>query len=216
MGFFSKKGGEGVSRSEKITGNAVVHQTQSTVSTGSTSGEQYRPVFLLCYPSATFKSHWALFVPLAEDKNCRAGRKIHVTGNVQEGFNHEIIRNYDLSETHTRPQTPKEIGIVSTRYLVEVAKDLVYAKDTTARDPFEEFILSLLRHTSTPAALSLIANDLKERRSGPPRRVTLSDCQWWIMRIVEKLVEQNYMLPPTRGPNKGMSPLEILKNAPKH
>ncbi|KAI1803740.1 hypothetical protein F4811DRAFT_523384 [Daldinia bambusicola] len=212
MGLFNKKGGEDASTSKMSTGNAVSQHIQPPVSTGSKSGEQYRPVFLMYYPSATFKSHWAFLVPLAGDKRCRTGRKIHVIGNVSEGFNHEIIRNYDLFQTYTKPETPIEIGSVPTRYLVEVAEDLVYAVDTTARDPFEELVLSI---PAPSKSLNRVSDD-GERRSGPPRRVTLSDCQWWVMRVAEKLVEQGYMLPPTRGLNKGMSPLEILAKAPKH
>ncbi|KAK6956368.1 hypothetical protein Daesc_001645 [Daldinia eschscholtzii] len=144
MGFFSRKGGDKATTSKETAGNTVARQTQSTVPAATTSGEQYRPVFLLCYPSATFKSHWALFVPKIQDKNCKAGgRKIHVTGNVQESFGHEIIRNYDLTQTRTKPLTPIEIGIVSTHYLVEVAEDFVFAKDTIPRDAFEQLILSI-------------------------------------------------------------------------
>ncbi|KAI1648775.1 hypothetical protein F4815DRAFT_90977 [Daldinia loculata] len=212
MGLFSKKGGEKANASEGSSGKAVIQQTQSTVPAVVAPGEQYRPVFLLCYPSATFKSHWALFAPQVHDKKCRAGRKIHVTGNVQQGFKHEIIRNYDLTQTRTKPLTPLEIGLVSTQHLVEIAEDLRFAEDTAARDAFEQLVLSI---PAPSQSLNRVSDD-PATRSGPPRRVTLSDCQWWIMRVVEKLVEQGYILPPARGLNKGKSPLEILASAPRH
>ncbi|KAI1267652.1 hypothetical protein F5Y18DRAFT_307873 [Xylariaceae sp. FL1019] len=190
---------------------SVVAQGKSTVPASIPSAGGYRSVFLLHYGSATFKAHWALFVPDPLDNRCKKGRKIHVAGSVKEGFKHEITRNCNLTLTRTKPETPLEIGIVSTQYIIEVAQDAKYGLDTTARDPFEELVLSV----PAPNQSLNKASD-QTAQTGPPRRVTLSDCQWWVMRVVEKLVAQGYMLPPTRGMNKGKSPLEILANAPKH
>ncbi|OTA55886.1 hypothetical protein K449DRAFT_438452 [Hypoxylon sp. EC38] len=139
-------------------------------------------------------------------------RPIHVIGSVQEGFNHEIIRDYNLTKTTSKPMTPIEIGVVSTRHLVEVAEDFRYGRDSTARDAFEDLVLSI----PAPGKSLNRASDSPAERSGPPRRVTLSDCQWWVVRVVEKLVERGYLVPPTRGLNKGKSPLEIIANAPRH
>lgn len=141
MGFFSsEKRGKETSASKGHGEQAIV---QSTVLATSSTAEQYRPVFLLCYESATFKAHWALFAPHAQSKTCKTGRKLHVTGNVQQGFHQEIIRNYDLSLTRTKPLTPIEIGLVSTRHLVDIAEDFHFARDTTARDAFEQLVLSV-------------------------------------------------------------------------
>ncbi|OTA86896.1 hypothetical protein M434DRAFT_399700 [Hypoxylon sp. CO27-5] len=206
MGLFSNKNKEEkATASARPVGRVVLPQA-------GPSTEQYRPIFLLCYESATFKAHWALFAPRLQDKACKAGRKIHVMGNVQQGFKHEIIRDYDLTKTRTKPLTPIEIGLVSTRHLVEVAEDFRHGKDTTARDAFEDLVLSI----PAPSQSLNRASDNTASRSGPPRRVTLSDCQWWVVRVVEKLVERGYLVPPTRGLNKGKSPLEIIANAPKH
>ncbi|KAI1139346.1 hypothetical protein F5Y05DRAFT_412448 [Hypoxylon sp. FL0543] len=211
MGLFGKNK-EKASSSKSSAGRSGGHHGQSAGPSTGATGEQYRSVFLLTYKSATFKSHWALFVPHAQDRSCKTGRKIHAIGNVQEGFEIEIIRNYDLTLTRTKPLTPIELGIVSTQYLVEVAEDFQYGIDTTARDAFEDLILSV----PAPSKSLNKVQDNPGGRAGPPRRVTLSDCQWWLTRVVEKLVEYGYLIPPTRGLNKGKNPVEILANAPRH
>ncbi|KAI8966425.1 hypothetical protein F5Y11DRAFT_343486 [Daldinia sp. FL1419] len=146
---------------------------QHKVPAAVTPGQQYRPVFLPRYLSATFKLHRALFVPRVQDTTVKAGRKIHVAGNVHQGFNHEIIRNYDLNQTRTKPPTLLEIGAASTQHLVEVAEDLRFGEDTVARDAFEQLVLSVAAPSQSP---NRVSND-SAARSGPPRRVTLSDCQ---------------------------------------
>lgn len=84
--------------------------------------------------------------------------------------------------------------------------------DTTARDAFEQLVLSV----PAPNQTLNVASDNSAPRTGPVRRVKLSDCQWWITQVVKKLVEQKHLLPPTRGLNKGKTPLEIPENTPKH
>jgi hypothetical protein len=109
----------------------------------ASSAEQYRPVFLLCYPSGTFKSHWAIFVPEIDDKSVKRGKLIHVTGSVREGFEVEIKRNFDLKKTKTIPYPPIELGIVSTTYLADTILDGKYSTDSQPLDRFEEVMLSV-------------------------------------------------------------------------
>ncbi|KAH9886154.1 hypothetical protein F4778DRAFT_483472 [Xylariomycetidae sp. FL2044] len=210
MGLFGDKNKQRGTSAESSR-QAATQQVQTSVPAPVTTAEQYRSLFLLCANSATFKGHWALFAP--HDKRCKAGRKIHAAGSVAEGFQHEIVRNYNLTRTRSGSRPPIEIGVVSRRYLVEIAEDSQYAKEAVARDAFEQLVLSV---PAPGPSLNKVSGQSSAARSGPPRRVTISDCQWWVTRVVEKLVEHGYLLPPTRGLNKGKSPLEILAAAPKH
>jgi hypothetical protein len=56
----------------------------------------------------------------------------------------------------------------------------------------------------------------QQRPAGPPRKIKVSDCQWWIMQVVEKLIEEMILMQATRGPNKGRDPMEILHSTSKH
>ncbi len=111
---------------------------------GGSSEEQYRPVLLLSYNSEMFKSHWALFVPELQSRSAKKGKIIHVVGSVREGFTIEFRRNYDLTKTANRPRAPIEIGLVSTRYLIDTVGDGAYSSDNVARDAFEELLRSVL------------------------------------------------------------------------
>jgi hypothetical protein len=104
---------------------------------------QYRPIYLLCYPSAKFKAHWAIFVPELQDRSVKKGKLIHVQGTVSTGFAHEIKRNYDMKETRNQPHTPIEIGLVPAHLIVDNTGDGSYTSDCTPQDSFEEFLLSI-------------------------------------------------------------------------
>lgn len=56
-----------------------------------------RPIYLLVFPSFLFPAHWSLFVPTLADPS--AGKRIHVTGDVANGFRHEFGRGYTLGES---------------------------------------------------------------------------------------------------------------------
>lgn len=107
------------------------------------AAEQYRPVYLLVFQSATFKAHWAIFVPEAGSRSVKKGKMIHILGSVKEGFKLEVRRNYNMDFTRSRPLPPIEIGLVSTRHLVDTPGDGSYIVDLQIQDTFEEIIASV-------------------------------------------------------------------------
>ncbi|KAF2210190.1 hypothetical protein CERZMDRAFT_91193 [Cercospora zeae-maydis SCOH1-5] len=53
--------------------NSVVQQA-STSQALPGAATQYRPRFLLLWPSALFKAHWAIFIPEIEEKPFKRGQ----------------------------------------------------------------------------------------------------------------------------------------------
>jgi len=100
-------------------------------------------VYLLVFPSSTFKEHWALFVPEFNDRSVKKGKVIHVVVSVRDGFMHEIKRNYDLTKTRNLPHPPVEIGRISTRFVVDTPGNGRYTADAVPQDDFEQYLLSI-------------------------------------------------------------------------
>lgn len=132
-----------------MTGSSIKsgHSGKSAAGSHHSSGEGHpRPVYLVAYRSATFKSHWGLFIPNKDDKRHKVGRLIHIEGSVQEGFIFEIRRNYDISKTRNVPYPLILLGTCSDHFLIDNAhtiRDGDYHKDHLARDPFEKLMASV-------------------------------------------------------------------------
>lgn len=57
-----------------------------------------RDILLVIYNRSLFKAHWAIYIPSLADRG--VGKKIHVHGDVLNGFTLQFLRNYALrSET---------------------------------------------------------------------------------------------------------------------
>lgn len=56
-----------------------------------------RNVFLIVYRSRLFNAHWGMVVPY--NNTSTVGTKIHVTGTLRDGFEHEFQRDYDPEAT---------------------------------------------------------------------------------------------------------------------
>jgi hypothetical protein len=56
-----------------------------------------RPILLLRSPGFPFKDHWAMFVPIVS--NPTFGTLLQVEGDVRSGFRHDVIRNFDTTNT---------------------------------------------------------------------------------------------------------------------
>ncbi len=61
-------------------------------------------------------------------------------GNVREGFTHEIKKNYDLSQTRSRPNTPIEIGFVPVNLIFDTIGDGSYTSDCVPQDELEKLL----------------------------------------------------------------------------
>jgi hypothetical protein len=126
---------------------------------------EWRPVFLLCYPSAKFKSHWAIFVPELQDLRVHKGKLIHVVGNVREGFELEFKRNYDLNFTNNPPGTPIELGLAPSAYLLDTIGENVYTADSDPKDYFEKMIASV---PAPSKSLNTVQRDSVSVQAYPP------------------------------------------------
>jgi hypothetical protein len=100
---------------------------------------------VLTWPSATFKAHWAIFVPALGDRSAKKGKYIHVEGNVREGFTLEIRRGYDISKTRNHPRARVELGWIQADLIDETTLGLgaPYQPDTVVRDRFEELCAAI-------------------------------------------------------------------------
>lgn len=147
MGLFRSKNAEkdtspdskGTSGSKEPAPAAPSSDTQNASKTG-----HYRPIFLLAWESALFKAHWAVFVPNASDKTCKTGKYIHVVGNLEKGFEFEVVRGWDINMSRHRPLSPIEIGWVR----VELVEDTPtvkgqLAKEAVPRDQLEAILASV-------------------------------------------------------------------------
>ena len=120
-----------------------------------------RAIYLLVWPSALFKAHWAIFIPDADDKTVKIGRYIHATGSLDKGFQIEFVRGYDISKTRNRPQSPIEIGWVQADLLQDTPTNGQLVKESQYRDRFEQHVAAVptpppsLRSTNDDAAVSM-------------------------------------------------------------
>lgn len=147
MGLFSKsKKTEKPTRPDKpaeLAGNPLPVASPIVPTTTTSPQTDFRPVFLLIWPSATFKAHWAIFIPDADDRTYKRGRYIHVEGSLKEGFRFEIVRGWDISKSRRRPHSPIEIGCIPAGLVTDSATDDKLIKESIARDQIEEFFASI-------------------------------------------------------------------------
>ena len=138
MGLFSRK--TDAKGSKKPHGHEPNPTPPATV--GKVQDEQFRSIFLLSYPSGTFKSHWAIMIPRAGAGRIQKGTQVHAIGNLKDGFELEIRRNFDIDATRTKPDTPIEIGVVPVQY-IDGPEDEKYSKGSVPRDALERAMFSV-------------------------------------------------------------------------
>nr|POF17741.1 hypothetical protein CFP56_13153 [Quercus suber] len=212
MGLFSNKTND-LNKSSRVTpsSSTQVPTNSGQITTTQQNKAQYRPIFLLVWPNATFKAHWAIFVPASTDKTFKTGTYIHVTGALDKGFKFEIVRGWDLDMTLRRPQSPIEIGWIQADWINDAPFERNLIKEATPRDQLENFLAA----TAAPSG-SLNRVSSGEASTGKGRKVELSDCQWWVTKCIQGLVEQGVLIAPQRGLNKFKDPLEMIAQAPRH
>jgi hypothetical protein len=102
------------------------------------STTKHRTVFLLIIPNRLFKAHWSLMVPYTEESP--QSTRIRVTGDVLNGFRHEIERAYIVAEDDRHPKII-DLGKVSEGDVV-----VGWSKtgiDATPTNRFEELALGV-------------------------------------------------------------------------
>lgn len=101
-----------------------------------------RPLYIMIWSSPVFQAHWSFWAPALEDGQRTKGKRVHVHGNVREGFVIEFVRNYDLCETRSYP-TIIEIGAIRVEDLLDTVMDGLLFKEQTPRDRFEAIAFSV-------------------------------------------------------------------------
>ncbi|KAK2868050.1 hypothetical protein FQN49_003201 [Arthroderma sp. PD_2] len=146
------------------------------------------------YNRSLFKAHWAIYIPSLSDPG--TGKKIHVHGDVLNGFTLQFMRNYSLK---TEPLAHQEVRIG------QVADELVIdgpggdeSADVMPTDRIEEIALSV----EAPGPSMNSAGN-----SPPARKAQLRDCQSWVIDVVAAIVSQGIL------PNETN---DVIRNAPKH
>ncbi|KAM3421447.1 hypothetical protein BST61_g1840 [Cercospora zeina] len=188
--------------------NLVVQQPSSSQAPPGAAA-QYRPIFLLVWPSPLFKAHWAIFIPEAGDNTFKKGKYVHVEGHLREGFHFGIVRGWDLTLTNRRPKPAIEIGWIRSDLVVDTPADGSLIKDATPCDQLETFLAAV------PAPGQSL-NSVSSGGSSSGKNVELSDGQWWTTRCIHALVENGHLVPPAKGLNKNKDPRDVVAGAPRH
>jgi len=152
------------STGQKRGGSGSPERRQSPPQTTASSGPsnatqlqpQYRPIFLLVWPSALFKAHWAIFIPDATDKTYKQGKYIHVAGSLDKGFQFEVVRGWDINKSRSRPGSPIEIGWVRAEYIQDTPTNGRLVKESVARDALEAFLAAVPPPTASLNSVSSV------------------------------------------------------------
>lgn len=113
------------SKPASLAGNALSTASSSKQNAGNSEAQiEHRPIFLLVWPSAVFKAHWAVFVREINDLSLQTGKYIHVAGSLSGGFQFQIVRGNNLTKTRNYSNSPIEIGRIPAKlysqYLIEL------------------------------------------------------------------------------------------------
>ncbi|KAF1828171.1 hypothetical protein BDW02DRAFT_513043 [Decorospora gaudefroyi] len=149
-----------------------------------------REIYILSYPSGTFKSHWALWIPrkhanlqsLPEQKKGPQGMLIHVKGSLAAGFKHEFQRASYGPQSFERPWY-KVLGRIREEHLTDGPTE---GTDSTAYNTVETLALSI------PAPGPSL-NSAMSPASG--LRPEIRDCQWWLKQLIDQLIQRQMLHP---------------------
>lgn len=100
-----------------------------------------RDIYLIVYHSPLFPAHWALWIPSAN--NSQIGKKLHVFGDVANGFEHEFQRNYNPFNDQLKHSLVL-LAEVEEKNVVDVPGDGSQTSDKNAMDDIERVALATL------------------------------------------------------------------------
>ncbi|KAI3551344.1 hypothetical protein CSPX01_01261 [Colletotrichum filicis] len=123
-------------------------------------------VELLIFNGSPFKDHWAYFVRSRADDDI--GVKIHATGDVRNGFKFEVKRSHDLTNTSDIPTKRVSLQWVDAQHFKADAM-LNWGVEESDERPVCGFEAS--------------------------KKVTLKDCQTWLVEAADYLVEDRMFNP---------------------
>ena len=177
-----------------------------------------QPLYVLVYPSPLFAAHWSLWLAHtdASGHESHIGHRIHVTGDRLNGFEYEYIQDYNIQEDERKPKV-FTIGLISSTLLESKVQDKVMLTNIDDKVEFYNVFDKVCQQVKPPGP-SLNKVNSKSTGNGsqpPPKRTEVKDCQWWIIKVVEHLVEAGMLLPgeATQGPR---DPRNIVEELPRH
>ncbi|KZP20357.1 hypothetical protein FIBSPDRAFT_742513 [Athelia psychrophila] len=153
-----------------------------------------RCIHLLVFNSPLFPAHWAMYIP---GHRGGPGKLINVQGDPSTGFCHEFERNYDPSSTANKT-TMLHLCDVQDEHVLDVPGDGSPSIDTNVMDDIERVALGV-----RPPPKTLRSSN----GNAVPTKVTIQNCQTWMVQLVEALVE--VAIVPRIA-------LEVLEGAPKN
>lgn len=130
------------SSQDEISHESAAKTSQHTAQSQTQSVQQNhrRPVYMIVYDSPMFKAHWTYFI--FQENSETTGTAVHVVGDVRNGFQHQIKRNYNHSLSNARHRVIN-IGHVHSSHFSDVTGDGSFYIDTVARNSFEQALLSV-------------------------------------------------------------------------
>lgn len=117
-----------------------------------------RNVFLIVYRSRLFNAHWGMVVPY--NNTSTVGTKIHVTGTLRNGFEHEFQRDYDPESTG-RAHSLVALGAVDASVVATLASVDTEDMMTTPSNRLEQLALTV------PAPGPSLRSSSRGEMSGP-------------------------------------------------
>ncbi|KAK0376585.1 hypothetical protein CLIM01_06064 [Colletotrichum limetticola] len=141
-------------------------------------------VELLIYNGSPFKDHWAYFVRSRADDDI--GVKIHATGDVRNGSKFEVKRSHDLTNTSDIPTKRVPLQWVDAQHLDEDAM-LNWGVEEIDSRPVRAFEACAYKAKAPGKTLNAAEDNSFKDTLG--KKVTLKDCQTWLVDAADCLVE---------------------------
>ena len=104
---------------------------------------QTRPVYLAVYPARLFAAHWAFWIPtynVQTNEVYNVGKMIEVVGDPSQGFQHQITRNHDITNSRNTP-VQVLLGQVWDSQITDGTNEGQPFVDNTPKDLLEEWAM---------------------------------------------------------------------------
>lgn len=198
-------------------------------------------LYVLVPPSPLFAAHWSFFLPDTLPYNrishrheeSNTGRRIHVAGDRLNGFQLEMIREYNIRKHRSVGTRRFAIGLVSPHHLHPVQdgagesghsgtgnqegghrKDEDESGGYVDNTPFDEFERICTEIDAPGPSLDSVSRGGEVRT----KKVEARDCQWWIRKVVEIMTSRDMLqsLPGNAHDEQGISPNHAVATLPCH
>ncbi|KAI0111285.1 hypothetical protein GGR51DRAFT_72408 [Nemania sp. FL0031] len=137
-----------------------------------------RTISLIIYKSPFFPAHWAMWVP--SEANQDIGKRIHIEGDVANGFKLSFNRNYNIKED-SRKKEVLRLAEVGADLIADTPGNGLDSVDTESKDEVERVAADV-----PPPGPSLVSAATRNRGT----KVEIRNCQTWLTEVVGKLHEE--------------------------